>query len=74
VCAHVCVCVGGEGALNIVHVVVMKNAFMFEKILLSILWVILMTVGDPPRWPRDTPLSTKVGTKFRRHVAVDQSV
>jgi hypothetical protein len=31
-------------------------------------------VGDPPRWPRDTPLSTKVGTKFRRKVAVDQSV
>jgi hypothetical protein len=26
----------------------------------------LTTVGDPPRWPRDTPLSTKVGTKFRR--------
>jgi hypothetical protein len=32
-----------------------------------------MTVGDPPRWPRDTPLSTKVGTKFRQ-VAVTQSV
>jgi hypothetical protein len=31
-------------------------------------------VGDPPRWPRDTTLSTKVGTKFRRQVAVDQSV
>jgi hypothetical protein len=25
-------------------------------------------------WPRDTPLSTEVGTKFRRQVAVDQSV
>jgi hypothetical protein len=34
----------------------------------------LTTVGDPPRWPRDTPLSTKVGTKFRQHVAVAQSV
>jgi hypothetical protein len=34
----------------------------------------LTTVGDPPRWPRDTPLSTKVDTKFRRQVAVDQSV
>jgi hypothetical protein len=34
----------------------------------------LMTVGDPPRWPRDIPLSTKVGTKFRRQVAVVQSV
>jgi hypothetical protein len=34
----------------------------------------LTTVGDPPRWPRDTPLSKKVGTKFRRHVAVAQSV
>jgi hypothetical protein len=33
-----------------------------------------MTVGDPPRWPRDTPLSTKVDTKFRRQVAVAQSV
>jgi hypothetical protein len=22
--------------------------------------------GDAPRWPRDTPLSTKVGTKFRQ--------
>jgi hypothetical protein len=30
--------------------------------------------GDPPRWPRDNPLSTKVGTKFRRQVAVVQSV
>jgi hypothetical protein len=30
----------------------------------------LTTVGDPPRWPRDTPISTKVGTKFRRQVAV----
>jgi hypothetical protein len=34
----------------------------------------LTTVGDPPRWPRDTPLSTKVETKFRLQVAVDQSV
>jgi hypothetical protein len=31
-------------------------------------------VGDPPRWPRDSPLSTKVGTKFRRQVAVAQSI
>jgi hypothetical protein len=31
-------------------------------------------VGDPPRWPRDTPLSTIVGIKFRRQVAVAQSV
>jgi hypothetical protein len=30
----------------------------------------LTTVRDPPRWLRDTPLSTKVGTKFRRQVAV----
>jgi hypothetical protein len=30
--------------------------------------------GDPPRWPRDTPLSTKVDTIFRRQVTVDQSV
>jgi hypothetical protein len=34
----------------------------------------LTTVGDPPRWPRDTQLSTKVGIKFRRQVAVAQSV
>jgi hypothetical protein len=34
----------------------------------------LTTAGDPPRWPRDTPLSTKVGTKFRQQVAVAQSV
>jgi hypothetical protein len=34
----------------------------------------LTTVGDPPRWPRDTPLCTKVGTKFRRPVAAAQSV
>jgi hypothetical protein len=34
----------------------------------------LTTVGDPPRWPRDIPLCTKVGTKFRRQVAVAQSV
>jgi hypothetical protein len=26
------------------------------------------------RWIRDTPLSTKVGTKFRRQVTVAQSV
>jgi hypothetical protein len=30
----------------------------------------LMTVGVSPRWPRDTHLSTKVGTKFRRQVVV----
>jgi hypothetical protein len=34
----------------------------------------LTTVGNPPRWPRDTPLSAKVGTKLRRQVAVAQSV
>jgi hypothetical protein len=34
----------------------------------------LTTVGDPPRWSRDNPLSTKVGTKFRRQAAVAQSV
>jgi hypothetical protein len=32
----------------------------------------LWTVGDPPRWPRDIPLSTEVSTKFRRQVAVAQ--
>jgi hypothetical protein len=31
-------------------------------------------VGDPPRLPRDTPLDTKFGTKFRQQVAVAQSV
>jgi hypothetical protein len=34
----------------------------------------LTTEGDPLRWPRDTPLSIKVGTKFRQQVAVAQSV
>jgi TRAP-type C4-dicarboxylate transport system permease small subunit len=43
-------------------------------IIISVSVVVLTTVGDPPRWPRDTPLSTKVGTKFRRQVAVAQSV
>jgi hypothetical protein len=30
--------------------------------------------GDPSHWPRNTPLSAKVGTKIRRLAAVDQSV
>jgi hypothetical protein len=34
----------------------------------------LKTVGDPPRWPRDTPLSAKVRTKFRQQVAVALSI
>jgi hypothetical protein len=34
----------------------------------------LTTVGDPSRWPRDTLLSTKVGSKFRRKLAVAQAV
>jgi hypothetical protein len=33
-----------------------------------------MTVGDPQRWPRDTPLSTKVATKFRQQMAVAELV
>jgi hypothetical protein len=35
---------------------------------------IITTAGDPPPWSRDTLLSTKVSTKFRRQVAVAQSV
>jgi hypothetical protein len=31
-------------------------------------------VGVPPRWPCETPLSTKVGAKIRWPVAVAQSV
>jgi hypothetical protein len=31
-------------------------------------------VGSPPRRPRNTPLSAKVGTKIRRPVVVAQSV
>jgi hypothetical protein len=31
-------------------------------------------LGNPPRSPRDTLLFTKVGPKFRRQVAVAQSV
>jgi hypothetical protein len=34
----------------------------------------LTTVRDLPRWPRDTSLSTKIGIKFRRQMAVGQSV
>jgi hypothetical protein len=34
----------------------------------------LIAMGDPSRWPCDIPLSTKVDTKFRRQVSVDQSV
>jgi hypothetical protein len=34
----------------------------------------LTAVGDPPRWPRDTPLSANVGTKFRWQVAVAMSM
>jgi hypothetical protein len=34
----------------------------------------LTAVGDPPRSPRDTPLSTKADTKFRRQVAIAHSV
>jgi hypothetical protein len=34
----------------------------------------LTTVGDLPRWPRDTPLSAEVDTKFRRQVTVAQSI
>jgi hypothetical protein len=34
----------------------------------------LTTIGDLPCWPRKTPLSTKVGTKFCWQVAVAQSV
>jgi hypothetical protein len=34
----------------------------------------LTTAGDPPRWPGDTSLSTKVGSKFRQQVAVARSV
>jgi hypothetical protein len=41
------------------------------------LWSInlrLTVVGVPTRWPRDTPLSTKVGIKIGRPVAVAQSL
>jgi hypothetical protein len=30
----------------------------------------LTAVGDAPRWQRDTPLSTKFGTKIGRPVSV----
>jgi hypothetical protein len=29
---------------------------------------------EPPRWPRNTPLSAKVGIKIRRLVAVAQPI
>jgi hypothetical protein len=34
----------------------------------------LTTMGDSLPWQHETPLSTKVGTKFRQQVAVAQSV
>jgi hypothetical protein len=38
-------------------------------------WKLRLTApGVQARWPRDTHLSAKVGTKFRRPVAVAQSV
>jgi hypothetical protein len=47
--------------------ILLKPTFRSRKLRLT-------TVGDPPRWPRDTPQSTEVDTKFRRQVAVDQLV
>jgi hypothetical protein len=47
--------------------------FSFHQISRSIK-LILTAVEDSPRWPRDTPLSAYFGTKFRRQVAVAQSV
>jgi hypothetical protein len=45
-----------------------------RKVSASVYKTEISTVGDPLRSPRDNPLSTKVGTKFRRQVAVAQSV
>jgi hypothetical protein len=65
----------GGGLRAILYAVMI---FFFFKAVLIILIrfaiALLTTVGDPPLWPRDSPLSTKVGTKFRRQVAVAQSV
>jgi hypothetical protein len=49
------------------------RSYLKEKLRLRSRKLRLTTVGDPPRWPRNTPLSAKVGTKFRRQVAVAQS-
>jgi hypothetical protein len=53
---------------------VLKKMERLEMVHKTLQLLFLSTVGDPPRWPRDTPLSTKVDTKFRRQVAVAQSV
>jgi hypothetical protein len=54
-------------ALLLIYVTYLYNPIRSRKLRLT-------TVRDQLRCPRDTPLSTKVGTKFRRQVAVAQSV
>jgi hypothetical protein len=49
------------------------RSYLKEKYRLRSRKQTLTTVGDLPCWPHDTPLSAKVGTKFRQQVAVAQS-
>jgi hypothetical protein len=51
-----------------------KMSYLKEKSRLRSRKLRLTTVGDPPCWPRNTPLSAKAGSKFRQQVAVAQSV
>jgi hypothetical protein len=55
-----------HGSFAMTHITTTEQFYRSRKLTLT-------TVEDPPRWPHDTPLSTKVGTKFRRQVAVDES-
>jgi hypothetical protein len=67
-----CLAVGLErGPLSLVRI---NEELLERKVAARFIKLRFTTVRDPPRWPRDTPLSTKVGTKFRQQVAVAQSV
>jgi hypothetical protein len=60
-----------RGPLSLVRT---NEKLLERKVALRSINLRLTTVGDLPRWTRDTPLSAKVGNKFRRQVAVAQSV
>jgi hypothetical protein len=50
------------------------RSYLEEKWRLPSIKLSLTIVGDPLPWQCEIPLFAKVGTKFRRQVAVDQSV
>jgi hypothetical protein len=51
-----------------------KEELLEKKVTAPVYKTEINDCGDPSRWPRDTPLSAKVGITFRRQVAVAQSV